>query len=184
LWDVLFVAVWLMLPVYMANNCATLFGGGRPIDGGRVFTDGKRILGGHKTINGFVLGSLGGIVVGLFLAVVAPSVLPYFDRMLGLSFSGATLSVIVAMPIGALVGDSVKSFFKRRLGIKDGAMLPVADQLDFIAGALLFGFIAAPAWCMEHFTLPVLVTIIVMTFPIQFFHNVIAVALGKKKVLW
>jgi CDP-2,3-bis-(O-geranylgeranyl)-sn-glycerol synthase len=184
MWDVLFIAVWLMLPVYMANNCATLFGGGRPLDGGRMFTDGKRILGDHKTVNGLVFGSLGGIVVGLLLAVAAPYVLPYFDRMLGLSFSGATLPIIIAMPIGALAGDSVKSFFKRRLGMREGSMLPVADQLDFVIGALVFGLITAPAWSAGNFTLPVVVTIVLMTFPLQLFHNMVAVALGKKKVLW
>ena len=38
------LAVWLMLPAYIANPSAALFGGGKPIDGGRKFSDGRRDL--------------------------------------------------------------------------------------------------------------------------------------------
>ena len=59
-----------MLPVYTANNCATLFGGGPPLDGGKYFYDGKRILGDNKTYKGFILGTLGGIIAGVLLAIL------------------------------------------------------------------------------------------------------------------
>lgn len=42
------------------------------------------------------------------------------------------------MALGTGVGDAVKSFFKRRVGIAPGASWPVFDQLDFFAGAFLF----------------------------------------------
>lgn len=171
-------AIWLMLPAYMANNCATLFGGGRPLDGGRLFFDGRRILGDHKTRGGFFFGVLGGFVVGVIQVIVTPYLAAYF------AVPVLTAVVIVAMPIGAIVGDAVKSFFKRRLGVESGAMLPVADQLDFVIGALLFGLIASPRWFLASFTVPLIVVIILMTFPLQLFHNMVAVALGKKKVPW
>jgi CDP-2,3-bis-(O-geranylgeranyl)-sn-glycerol synthase len=176
--DLIITALWLMLPVYMANNCATLFGGGRPLDGGRTFLDGRRILGDHKTYGGFIFGTLGGVATAFvqYLAV------PYLSSHIALAAIPA--AVAIAMPPGALVGDAVKSFFKRRLGIDSGTMLPVADQLDFIVGSLAFGFIAAPAWFAANFSLPVLIVIVLMTFPLQLFHNLVAVALGKKKVPW
>ncbi len=167
-----------MLPAYAANNCATLFGGGRPLDGGRSFFDGKRILGDHKTIGGFFFGVLGGICMGIVQVFAAPYLAAYF------SVPAMPLAIIVAMPFGALAGDAVKSFFKRRLGVDSGAMLPVADQLDFVIGALVLGFIAAPQWYLASFTVPIVATIVLMTFPLQLFHNMVAVALGKKKVLW
>ncbi len=37
--------IWLLLPAYTPNNFAVLFGGGTPIDLGKKFIDGKRILG-------------------------------------------------------------------------------------------------------------------------------------------
>ncbi len=42
-----------------------------------------------------------------------------------------------AFGIGAMGGDSAKSFVKRRMGIAPGAPWIPIDQLDFVAGALL-----------------------------------------------
>jgi CDP-2,3-bis-(O-geranylgeranyl)-sn-glycerol synthase len=176
--SLIFTALWLMLPAYMANNCATLFGGGPPLDRGCKLADGRRILGDHKTLRGFALGTLGGIAVALMQAIALPYIIPFFE------LSSIPLAVAIAMPLGALTGDTVKSFLKRRIGIESGAMLPVADQLDFIVGSVSFAFVAAPAWFATNFTITVLMIIILMTFPLQLFHNIVAVALGKKKVLW
>jgi len=62
--DLLILAMWLMMPAYIANPAAALLGGGRPIDMGKNFTDNKRILGDGKTVRGFILGSLCGAIVG------------------------------------------------------------------------------------------------------------------------
>lgn len=174
-----------MLPVYMANNCATLFGGGRPIDGGRHFPDGRRILGDHKTVRGFVFGITGGVLTGVAEAVAAPYLAPYIGPLAGgEAFLQPSAVALVALSTGALLGDLVKSFFKRRLKIESGAMLPVADQLDFVLGAWALAAILAPAWFFGHFTTGVLACALVLTFPLQLFHNLIAVGLGKKKVPW
>ncbi len=45
-------AMWLMLPAYIANPTAALFGGGMPIDFGKKYHDGQRILGDGKTFRG------------------------------------------------------------------------------------------------------------------------------------
>jgi CDP-2,3-bis-(O-geranylgeranyl)-sn-glycerol synthase len=174
-----------MLPVYMANNFATLLGGGRPIDMGRHFIDGKRILGDHKTARGFMLGTLGGMAVALLLVALAPALSPYLSPVApDTPFMSPPAIALVALPLGALAGDAVKSFFKRRLGFSDGARLPVADQLDFVLGAWALCFLVAPVWFASCFTLPVMIIIVVITFPLQLFHNTVAVALGKKNVRW
>lgn len=174
-----------MLPVYMANNCATLFGGGKPIDRGRNFSDGRRILGDHKTIRGFTLGVIGGVLTGLAEALAAPLLTPYIGPLAGGDgFMQISALALVALSFGALSGDLVKSFFKRRLNIASGAMLPVADQLDFVLGAWVLTVLVTPAWFFANFTTGVLACALLMTFPIQLFHNLIAVGLGKKKVPW
>jgi CDP-2,3-bis-(O-geranylgeranyl)-sn-glycerol synthase len=174
-----------MLPVYTANNCATLLGGGFPIDGDRDFIDGRRILGDHKTYRGFILGTLCGIAMGAIQAIAVPVVAPYLAHVVGnTAFLSLPPAVIVALPLGALAGDSIKSFFKRRLGMPSGSMLPVADQLDFVLGAWVFCLMADTAWFVDSFTIPVVVVVIILTFPLQLFHNAVAVGLGKKKVLW
>jgi CDP-2,3-bis-(O-geranylgeranyl)-sn-glycerol synthase len=174
-----------MLPVYMANNFATLLGGGRPLDMGRHFIDGKRILGDNKTAKGFFLGTLGGIVVALLQMVIAPWLAPHLTGITAdTTFLYMPVAAVTALPLGALAGDAVKSFFKRRLGLPGGAMLPVADQLDFVLGSWVLCYAVCPAWFAGSFTLPVMIIIVIITFPLQLFHNTIAVALGKKKVRW
>jgi len=48
------------------------------------------------------------------------------------------------MALGALVGDSVKSFFKRRVDIAPGESWLFFDQLDFFLGASLFVWTVQP----------------------------------------
>ena len=43
--------------------------------------------------------------------------------------------------LGALGGDAIESFFKRRVGIKAGNPWFFFDQVDYIIGGLLFGSI-------------------------------------------
>ncbi len=62
-----------------------------------------------------------------------------------------------------MLGDIGASFLKRRTGRERGAAFPGLDQLDFVVGALLCAFVAAPSWFTETFTLPVLVVIVVAT---------------------
>ncbi|MDX1747598.1 MAG: CDP-archaeol synthase, partial [Halobacteriales archaeon] len=66
-------ALWAMLPAYIPNNAAVLFGGGRPIDGGRTW-DGRRVLGDGKTWRGTVAGTLAGTAVALVLNALNPAV--------------------------------------------------------------------------------------------------------------
>ena len=41
---------------------------------------------------------------------------------------------------GAILGDLVKSYYKRKMKIKEGTPWPFWDQLDFVFGAFLFSF--------------------------------------------
>jgi CDP-2,3-bis-(O-geranylgeranyl)-sn-glycerol synthase len=49
--------------------------------------------------------------------------------------------------LGAMTGDLVASFAKRRLGIPRGRPAPLLDQLDFIIGMFVFlSFVIALKW--------------------------------------
>ena len=48
----LIFSLLLIFPAYISNASMVFTGGGRPIDGGKLFRDGKRILGDHKTVKG------------------------------------------------------------------------------------------------------------------------------------
>jgi CDP-2,3-bis-(O-geranylgeranyl)-sn-glycerol synthase len=183
--DLLILSIWLMLPAYIANPAAALLGGGRPIDMGRNFTDNKRILGDGKTVRGFILGSLCGALVGLIQIWLAPSIAPYLaayvseDMLLHASYIA-----LFTMPVGALIGDLVKSFFKRRLGFERGAMMPVADQLDFVLGAWALTYLLDSAWFMSSFNPAILLTVILITPVLHVTTNFIGFKIGRKNVPW
>ena len=96
----LITAIWLMLPAYLPNNCAVLFGGGTPLDFGHTFQDGRRMLGDGKTFRGTIAGTVCGILAGLLLNLAAPALgLPTFGTGIG------QLPVLIGLSLGAMLGD-------------------------------------------------------------------------------
>ncbi len=173
--------VWLLLPAYTPNNFAVVFGGGKPIDFGKSFVDGRRILGDGKTFRGFLAGVSGGILVAnaeylieKLLGFHVFSLLPYPD-FLRLSF---------ALAFGSLLGDCAGSFIKRRFGVERGDKFPLLDQYDFLSVSLLISFAIAKNAFLKLFTLPVIATGIVITPVLHRLTNVIAYKLGLKDVPW
>ena len=116
--------------------CSWVFGHrwDQPIDGGRLFSDGRRILGRHKTWRGLFSGILAS---GLF------SLLAGFGGVFGWVFG-----------LLALVGDAASSFIKRRMGLQESAR---AFGLDQIPEALLPMLLAA-VWLPVGWLQVVLVT--------------------------
>lgn len=179
--ETLVVAVWLMLPAYVPNPAAVLTGGGLPVDLGRRAWDGKRILGDGKTYRGLLGGTFSGIAVGLLQYLVEPylGIGPYYHLPMA-----QLVVVLPVMAFGALFGDLVKSFFKRRIGVRRGHPLPVADQLDFVLGAWLLAYLFARAWFLQNFTFWVVVTVLVLTPAIHLVVNIIGYVLGRQDVWW
>ena len=173
--ETLAVAVWAMLPAYVPNNAAVLAGGGPPIDGGRTY-GGRRLLGDGKTWRG----TAGGILAGVLLAIALDAVRPAVVAATGLDLPGFPLSAAVALAAGALLGDILASFLKRRAGRERGAAFPGLDQLDFVVVALLSVALVAPAWFGRVFTLPVIVAVLVVTPLLHLSTNVGAYLLGLK----
>ncbi|NIB99705.1 CDP-2,3-bis-(O-geranylgeranyl)-sn-glycerol synthase [Halobacterium sp. R2-5] len=172
-------AVWVMLPAYVPNNAAVLAGGGRPIDGGRTW-GGKRVLGDGKTWRGTAIGTL----VGAALAAVLNAVQPAAGDAVGVALPSFPPAAMLALPAGAMLGDILASFLKRRTGRERGAAFPLLDQLDFVVVALALAAIAAPAWFGDTFTLGVLVAILVLTPLLHVLTNGAAYLLGLKNEPW
>jgi CDP-2,3-bis-(O-geranylgeranyl)-sn-glycerol synthase len=173
MFEVVVIAVWAMLPAYVPNNAAVLFGGGRPIDGGRTH-NGKRLLGDGKTWRGTAGGTGTGIFVALVLNVLV-SVIPANDFL-----PTFPVFVVVALPFGAMLGDLFASFVKRRLGRNRGTAVPGLDQLDFVVGALVLTALVSPGWFLDTFTLPVIVVVLVITPIFHLSSNIAAYQLGWK----
>jgi len=170
-------ACWIMLPAWVPNPTAALFGGGRSIDGGRILGDGHRIFGDGKTWRGFGAGVLCGIGIGA-VQLAAQS-----HPILALLPAHTPVSVI-ALSIGALLGDLIKSFFKRRLGKERGDPWPIVDQYDLVVGAFSVLLLADRDWMVANVTLPVLVAILVLTPLLHRGMNLIGYAAGIKDEPW
>src|SRR3989304_4424253 len=107
-------ALKFIFPAYCANAVPVIAGGGRPMDFGKNFFDGKPVLGKNKTFRGFFFGLTVGVAVGLVQWV-----------LFGYPFLFSILS-----PLGALLGDLAGAFLKRRLGIAPRGLLPIIDQIN------------------------------------------------------
>ncbi|WP_396610843.1 CDP-2,3-bis-(O-geranylgeranyl)-sn-glycerol synthase [Haloferax sp. S1W] len=172
-------AFWAMLPAYVPNNAAVLAGGGRPIDGGRMM-GGRRLLGDGKTWRGTAAGTL----AGTLLAIVLNALVPTVSSTTGFDLPVFPLAAGFGLSLGAMLGDIGASFLKRRSGRERGAAFPGLDQLDFVVGALVLAFVAAPGWFSATFTLPVLGVVLVMTPILHVGTNVGAYLLGLKNEPW
>jgi CDP-2,3-bis-(O-geranylgeranyl)-sn-glycerol synthase len=172
------VAFWAMLPAYVPNNAAVLLGGGRPIDDGRTWK-GRRILGDGKTWRGTAVGTLVGLALAALLTYLAPAASVAAGP--GIEFPRFSPLAAFGLAFGAMLGDILASFVKRRTGRKRGASFPVVDQLDFAVVALLVTALLAPGWFGDVLTLPVLVAVVVITPVLHLSTNAGAYLLGLKQ---
>jgi CDP-2,3-bis-(O-geranylgeranyl)-sn-glycerol synthase len=170
-------ALWIMLPAYLPNPVAALCGGGTPIDNGKNYSDGKRVFGDGKTWRGLIAGIIAGIAIG---GVQIWATGTYSLDML----PHQTVVSVTLLSVGALLGDLVKSFFKRRFGKERGSKWPVADQYDLVAGAFILLVIFNPAWIFTEVTLGAFICILILTPLLHRATNIIGYMFKVKEVPW
>jgi CDP-2,3-bis-(O-geranylgeranyl)-sn-glycerol synthase len=142
----------------------------------------EKLFGSHKTWRGFYAGYIGALAA-LFLqsylyenGIVAGTIAP-ISPILNYSEINIFLYAVL-FGIGALAGDLIKSFFKRKRGIAPGGSWFPFDQLDFVFGALIYlSPFFIPSWQN-------IAAIIIITPLLHFLANLIAYALKLKKVWW
>jgi CDP-2,3-bis-(O-geranylgeranyl)-sn-glycerol synthase len=162
-------ALWFIFPAYCANGAPVIFGGGKAMDFGKNFVDGKPLFGSHKTFRGFFAGILIGTFVGLVQTILYEQVLFQYSSQFQYSI---LLGFMIS--IGAVTGDLVESCIKRRINRNPGSDLPIADQLDFVLGALLFSIPVSPP------TLVHVIIILLITIPTHYVTNFGATLLNMK----
>ena len=175
-------AVYFMLPAYVANLSGLAFGGGTSVDGGRECKDGRRLIGNGVTWKGLQNGTIIGTLVGVILGIIGTF---YGDlstltggiidlHVYGSIFGGLILGFLMAF--GALLGDAVGSFLKRRIGLDRGAPAPLMDQLDFVIGALILSLLVVQiSW--KFF-----IVIAVLSLVLHLGSNTFAYLIGMKDV--
>ena len=131
--------VLLIIPAWVSNSVPVVLGGGPKIDGRFRAWDNRRVLGDSKTVNGFLSGITFGTAVG---AVAAASFGNDYLPMLGVS---QKVGLAVLLAFGAMAGDLLGSFIKRRRGQPPGYPSLVLDKLLFLYVALAIALAAYPA---------------------------------------
>lgn len=174
-------SLYFALPIYFANMAPVIFKQvpilATPIDGGVVWR-GKRLLGKNKTWRGLVVGIIVGIMT-IYLQQCLYKTTDLFRSLSLLNYPGISAPLFGSLlGGGALVGDALKSFFKRRIGILSGQKWIPFDQIDLIIGGIALGsFIYFPGWKL-------VLVLLILTPGLHLLTNVIAYKLGLKNVPW
>ncbi|WP_339102622.1 CDP-2,3-bis-(O-geranylgeranyl)-sn-glycerol synthase [Haloterrigena salinisoli] len=177
--ETIVIAFWAMLPAYVPNNAAVLAGGGRPIDGGRMWGD-TRMLGDGKTWRGTAAGITAGLALAGLLTLLAPGV----SDATGIDVPEFAPLAALGLAAGAMLGDILASFLKRRTGRQRGAMFPGLDQLDFVVVSLPLTALLATDWFTDVFTWGVIAVVVILTPILHVTTNMIAYKLGLKNEPW
>lgn len=141
---VLFLSViWFLMPSFFANMA--------PVFANRIFGKkgnpiNKKIFGENKTYRGLI----SGVILSIIIIYVQYLLYPVntFKAISILNYGSINLIIYgFLFGFGSMIGDLIKSFFKRRLGIKPGSMFMPFDQIDYILGTFLFlSIVYFPGW--------------------------------------
>jgi CDP-2,3-bis-(O-geranylgeranyl)-sn-glycerol synthase len=139
-------AMWLIIPAYAANGLVPVFvkllkGKQHPIDANKNFIDGKPLFGTGKSWEGVFFGALTGGIIGLIEQLAYPY-LPWGISPIQLNIIPMSFYLGALLGLGAMVGDLVGAFLKRRFGLPRGRSVPILDQDDFIIFSFLFASFA------------------------------------------
>ena len=205
------MTLWLYLPGFLANTFAMMWGkwlpktgyGPWPIDGGKNWKDGNRILGDGKTWNGLIGGSItSGLLCLLIVAIMGdvPTSNDIESSIFAHPLTGSENAwfsigneLVTAFILGTflgfacLVGDSTGSFIKRRRGLKRegeiSSKAPLLDTLPFAIMVFLWGqlFLGDSLISSSELIVPMLIIIIITPILHRSF-NLIGYAIGWKDV--
>ena len=176
-------SMYFIVPAYFANmapviakKAKILEKTNRPIDKNKQFK-GKPLFGKNKTYRGFIVA----IVAGIILAYVQMFLynVPFFRWVSILDYSNPLL-IGFLLGAGAITGDLIKSFFKRRINMKSGQKFIPFDQTDFVFGAYLFAY----PFYHSIITLPLILTSIITSFALHIIANHISFYLNIRNEKW
>ena len=169
---------YFILPAYFANMAPVIVKKINflkiPIDFNKKIND-KPIFGKNKTFRGLVFGIIFAMIItylqfllyknGLFVEI---SIIDYSNWIL----------IGFLMGFGAIFGDLVESYVKRRLNYKPGRPFVPFDQLDFVVGALIF------VYPIVILPLNKVIIILLLSFILHILVNHFAFYMGIRKEKW
>lgn len=172
-WIFILKCLYFFLPAYFANMAPTFAKKAgilkflaKPIDFGKKFK-AKDIFGSHKTWRGIVSGVIMGILIILLQRILWQ--FPFFQKISFFNYQEINVFLLgFLLSSGALLGDLISSFFKRRKGILPGRPWIPFDQISFVIGAFCF--------VEPFFKIPILAWFLILFF--SFFLHIIVNRIG------
>jgi CDP-2,3-bis-(O-geranylgeranyl)-sn-glycerol synthase len=167
-----------LLPAYIANTIPVFVRKLKilayPVDFNIRFRK-KALFGKNKTFRGFFFGTFAGIITVVFQAAIYDdsawirniSLINYNDQ------SAVFLGFLLGF--GALLGDLIESFFKRRVNIASGQPWIPFDQSDYVIGAFALSAI------IVNVKLEVMIAGIIISIALHFISNVIGYYIGVRE---
>ena len=155
----LFFVLWFFAPAGLANVSAFFSSKipllkklSQPVDAKLKFR-GKRILGSHKTIRGFIMGT-GMAIIGVYIQVFFYNNIPFLRSILPIDYTVINPVLLgCLLGFGALAGDAIKSFFKRQISIPPGKSWFPYDQIDYILGGMVLTYFYIQLTIVEYLLL-------------------------------
>ena len=133
----------------------------------------EREFGTNKTWRGLVVASLMGVLIFSLQKYLFK--FGFFYNLSIIDYADFSLIFGFLLGFGAILGDLVKSYFKRKYGFKPGQSWKPWDQLDFVIGALVL------SWLMFVPGIEVVVTLLVVSPFLHMLICYIGYSLGIKK---
>lgn len=182
--SMLLSVLWFFVPAYLANM-APVFASrfawweflNTPVDFAYKYK-GEFLFGSHKTWRGFAVGILWA-TFGVIFQYLMYEQRGFLYSISLIDYSAHSLLLLgFLFGFGALFGDLMKSFFKRRMKIGSGKKFIPFDQLDYTIGTLLFlSPVIFPGWAF-------VATALLLNFLLHILANGIGFVLKIKKVWW
>ena len=164
-------ALWFIFPASVANASPVVIRGTKPLDFGKKLRN-NRIFGDGKTFEGTV----GGVAFGALTGVLQLYIIQFLPSDLGLQ--AHTIELIIALSVGAILGDIIGAFVKRRLGVPRGHPALLLDQLGFLLTSLLF------ASFVFDMNIVMMAVLVVVTPVVHLATNMFAYFMKIKKTPW
>ena len=136
--ELILKSLYFFLPAYVANMAPILF---KKVKLGDVPVSVK-YFGKHKTWRGIMSAAIVGVIVFWIQKMLY---INGFQEFAVIDYRHFSVVVGLLLGLGAILGDLVESYYKRKAQIPEGKPWIPFDQLDFVIGALvLVSFVYVP----------------------------------------
>ncbi len=177
--NILLQCFYLMLPAYFANMAPIIVKDAFkslkiPIDFNKKIKN-KPIFGKNKTFRGLFFGVIFAVIIAYLQFLLYKN-----NIFVNISIADYSNWLLIGflMGFGAIFGDLIESFIKRRMNYEPGKSFVPFDQLDFVIGALIF------IYPLVALSLSKIIIILLLSFVLHIIVNHIAYYIKLRREQW